>query len=67
MLPQVRDVGFNFNIPDDEMIRCRVCNPDGMNRTGWKEIGFVGSMTSFSYAIDCPQKCRYGLLVKKSI
>jgi hypothetical protein len=56
-----RPEGFDYNTPDDESLRCTSCNPDGMNRTGLKEHGYVGALSTYMYADYCPARCSYGL------
>jgi hypothetical protein len=56
-----RPEGFDYNKPDAEEVRCKTCNPYGMNRTGWKPYGLVGASTTCGYAIDCPSRCENGL------
>ncbi len=57
-----RPEGFDYGKPDPPEIRCRACNPDGMNRTGWKPLGYIGASTTGMFAVPCPAACRDGLV-----
>lgn len=58
-----RPEGFDYAIPDPIETRCMVCNSDGLNRTGWKPIDYIGALSTVAYAIDCPNRlCRLGLI-----
>ncbi len=50
---KIRPDGFDFNTPDPEEWRCPSCNHDGMNRTGWRPLGYIGSSTTTVYAVTC--------------
>ena len=56
-----RPKGFDYTIPDPIKKRCEVCNSDGMNRTGLKPIGFLGTHTTSLYSVECPGECVSGL------
>jgi len=55
--------GFDYTQPDPPKKRCSICNADGLNRTGLIAIGFVGTLTTVAYAIECG-KCKNGLIEK---
>ena len=59
-----RPDGYDYTKPDPVELRCTKCNKDGMNRTGWFPIGYIGATTTCRYAVDCPYKCKNGLLWK---
>lgn len=57
-----RPKGCDYNIPDPENDRCKVCNPDGLNRTGLKPIKWYGASTTTVIGIRCPKNCKNGLI-----
>lgn len=57
-----RPEGFDYTKPDPECIRCRQCNPLGMNRTGLIPVGHVGASTEVLWAQPCPAGCHKGLI-----
>lgn len=57
-----RPDGWDYDIPDPEEIRCPECNPDGMNRTGLKPWGYIGTSTTSFYANRCKNNCNNGII-----
>ena len=57
---QPRPDGFDYKQPDEKSLRCPICNKDGLNRTGWMAMSFVGASTQV-WAIKCSAGCKYGL------
>lgn len=61
-----RPEGFDYKQPDPVETRCPICNPNGMNRTGLKSVGYMGASTTCGYGISCPNQCKNGLNGKVS-
>lgn len=57
-----RPEGFDYSKPDPEEIRCKWCNPNGMNRTGLMPIRYYGNTSSIVESVVCPNRCKNGLV-----
>jgi hypothetical protein len=52
---------FDYTQPDHLVRRCMNCNRNGMNRTGLRLIGHIGTTTTGYYGIRCEKLCDNGL------
>jgi len=62
-----RPLGTDYSKPDNDKLRCLMCNKDGFNRTGLFVLGLIGTSTTRGYGVRCPEACNNGLIGERKV